>query len=91
MDAHYDLRVNPPRPGTARLGDWVWLPRMIDKARATYHGNPGTFSHPCSRDRVLLAQLGMSAEEFREIIDRTSSDEEVLAEVHALRDCKAQA
>jgi hypothetical protein len=64
---------------------------MIDKARATYHGNPGSFAHPCSRDRVLLAQLGMSTEEFREIIDRTSSDEEVLAKVHVLRDCKGLA
>ena len=61
---------------------------MIDKARATYHGNPGSFAHPCSRDRVLLAQLGISTEEFREIIDRTSSDEAVLAELHALRDRK---
>jgi len=67
------------------LGGWAWLPRMIDKARATYHGNPGAFSHPCSRDRVLLAKLGMSTEEFREIIDRTSSDGDVLAEVTALR------
>lgn len=39
----------------------------------------------------MLAQLGISAEEFREIIDRTSSDQDVLAEVHALRSRKAQA
>jgi Domain of unknown function (DUF5069) len=70
------------------LGGWAWLPRMIDKARATYHGNPGSFAHPCSRDRGLLAHLGISTEEFREIIDGTSSDEAVLAEVHALRDRK---
>lgn len=37
---------------------------------------------------MLLAQLGMSTEEFREIIDRTSSDEAVVAEVQALRDRK---
>lgn len=36
---------------------------------------------------MLLAQLGMSTEEFRAIIDRTLSDEEVLAEVHAFRAC----
>jgi len=91
MDALYDLTLHPPRAGSVELGGWAWLPRMIDKARATYHGNPGSFAHPCSRDRVLLAQLGMSTEEFREIIDRTSLDQEVLAEVDARRDRKGLA
>jgi hypothetical protein len=91
MDTQYDLTIHPPRPGSAELGGWAWLPRMIDKARATYHGNPGSFAHPCSRDRALLAQLGMSTEEFRDIIDRTASDEAVLAEVRAIRDAKGLA
>ncbi|HZJ03348.1 MAG TPA: DUF5069 domain-containing protein [Thermoleophilia bacterium] len=80
-----DLRVEKPRPGSDSLGEWPWLPRMIDKARATYHGNPGTYAHPCGRDRMLLSQMGLSVEEFREIIERTSADDEVLAEVEALR------
>jgi len=76
-----DLTVHPPRAGNLELGGWPWLPRMIDKARATYHGNPGSFSHPCPRDQRLLAELGMSVLEFKEIIDSTSTDEEVLARV----------
>ena len=91
MDDRYNLTVHPPRAGSVALGGWGWLPRMIDKARATYHGNPGSFAHPCSRDRVLLSQLGMSTEEFREIIEQTSSDEAVLAEIEAFRDRKATA
>jgi len=83
-----DLTVTPPRPGHEALGPWAWLPRMIDKARATYHGNPGNYSHPCGRDRVLLAELRLSVEEFKEIIDRTSTDDEVLAAVEAQRAAK---
>ena len=73
-----DLTAHPPRPGTEELGGWSWLPRMIDKARATYHGNPGSFSHPCPRDLRLLRELGLTTEEFKEIIDAAPTDEEVL-------------
>lgn len=85
MDPRYDLTVTPPRPGDLEAGGWVWLPRMIDKARATYHGNPSTFAHPCGRDRGLLAQMGISVEEFKAVIDTTTSDEEVVERIAALR------
>jgi hypothetical protein len=80
-----DLTVEAPRPGHLALGEWPWLPRMIDKARAKYHGNIGTYAHPCSRDLVLLRDLGLTPEEFKEIIDVTSTDEEVLREVQNRR------
>ena len=80
-----DLTVNPPRSGDQELGGWQWLPRMIDKARATYHGDPGSFSHPCARDLRLLSELGLTTEQFKEIIDATATDEEVLAHIEALR------
>lgn len=80
-----DLTQHPPRPGDVALGGWSWLPRMIDKARAKYHGNPGSFSHPCARDHRLLLELGISTEEFKEIIDTTTTDDEVLMRVEELR------
>lgn len=80
-----DLTQQQPRPGSEKLGDWPWLPRMIDKARAKYQGNIGSYSHPCGRDRMLLGELGITAEEFREIIESTESDEQVLAQVEDLR------
>lgn len=80
-----DLTVNPPRPGNLELGGWPWLPRMIDKARAKYHGNPGAFSHPCPRDLRLLTELGITVEEFKGIIDSTDTDEEVLARLEEVR------
>lgn len=83
-----DLTQRPPRAGDLKLGPWPWLPRMIDKARATYHGNPGTYVHPCGRDRSLLGQLGVTAEEFRDIIDRAPTDDDVLREIDVLRRSK---
>lgn len=80
-----DLTVTPPRDGSEKLGGWSWLPRMFDKARAKYHGNPGTYSHPCPRDKRLLAELGLSAEEFKAIVDKCEADEELLAEVERVR------
>ena len=88
VDARYDLTVTPPRPGDLELAGRAWLPRMIDKARATYFGNPGSFSHPCGHDNLLLTQLGISTDEFRGIIERTSTDEEVVREIEALRIAK---
>lgn len=85
MDLRYDLTVTPPRAGDLELGGWPWLPRMIDKARATYHGNPGTFAHPCGRDRGLLAQMSISVEEFKTVIDETATDGEVVERITALR------
>jgi hypothetical protein len=83
-----DLREQAPRPGAEVLGEWAWLPRMIDKARAKYQGQIGSYSHPCGRDQMLLFELGLSAEEFREIILATASDDEVLTEIERLREGK---
>lgn len=80
-----DLTRKPPRSGAEKLGEWPWLPRMIDKARATYYGNPGSYKHPCPRDVRLLRELGISVERFKEIIDSAETDAEVLERVEALR------
>jgi hypothetical protein len=80
-----DLRVQAPRPGHLSLGDWPWLPRMIDKARAKYYGDIGTYVHPCGRDQSLLRDLGLTAEEFKEVIETTETDDEVLQEVERRR------
>lgn len=80
-----DLTTQQPRAGDLELGGWNWLPRMIDKARATYYGNPGTYVHPCGRDRMLLTKLGITAEEFKTVIDAGPTDDDVLRALAALR------
>jgi mannose-6-phosphate isomerase-like protein (cupin superfamily) len=68
----------------ATLDGYVWLPRMIDKARAKRAGTLGDAVHPCPVDRRTLKHLGVRYADFRAIIGRTETDEEVLAELRAL-------
>ncbi len=68
----------------ATLDGYVWLPRMIDKARAARAGTLGDAVHPCPVDRRTLKHLGVSFEDFSAVIARTGSDAEVLAELRAL-------
>lgn len=72
------------RPMDATLEGYVWLPRMIDKARAKKAGTLGDAVHPCPVDRRTLKHLGVDYEDFRAIIARTETDDEVLAELRAL-------
>ena len=78
-----DLTKEEPRDRDEELGGYRWLPRMIDKARATFAGTNGDYTHPCPGDKAFLAFIKMDPEEFREIIMRTETDDEVLAEMHA--------
>lgn len=75
---------SPFRPMDATLDGYVWLPRMIDKARAKRAGTLGDAVHPCPVDRRTLKHLGVAYPDFRAIIARTETDEEVLAQLRAL-------
>lgn len=61
--AHEDLA-----PMDAKLAGYPWLPRMIDKARASQAGTLGTYyRYPCPIDKACLDLLGVDADTFREI------------------------
>jgi mannose-6-phosphate isomerase-like protein (cupin superfamily) len=75
---------SPFRPMDATLDDYVWLPRMIDKARAARAGTLGDAVHPCPVDRRTLKHLGVAFDDFTAIIARTQTDAEVLAQLRAL-------
>ncbi len=70
------------------LGGYVWLPRMIDKARAKQAGTIGTYIHPCPVDRTALARMRVDYGTFKRIILATSTDAEVL---QALREVEGLA
>jgi mannose-6-phosphate isomerase-like protein (cupin superfamily) len=61
------------------LGGYLWLPRMIDKARAKQADTLGRFVHPCPVDRTLLGRMRVDYATFKRIIMSTQTDEEVLA------------
>ena len=74
-----DLTTAQPRGMDETLGGYVWLPRMIDKARAKMAGTLGTYVHPCPVDRTALARMRVDYGTFKRIIMATTTDEEVLA------------
>lgn len=59
-----DLTREFPRSPRERLGGYVHLPRMIDKARAKAAGTLGEYIYPCPLDLALLDHLGVRAEDF---------------------------
>lgn len=77
--ATIDLTSAEPRGMDETLGGYVWLPRMIDKARAKQAGTLGHFVHPCPVDRTALARMRIDYGTFKRIIQSTQTDEEVLA------------
>jgi Domain of unknown function (DUF5069) len=67
------------RPMDATLDGYAWLPRMIDKSRASRAGTLGSIVHPCPIDKRCLARLGVAFSTFTEIVAAAKTDDEVLA------------
>ena len=57
-----DLTKHFPRSPKEKLGGYVHLARMIDKARAKASGLQGEYIYPCPLDQRLLEFLGVTAE-----------------------------
>ena len=75
----YDLTQHPPRSPRVRLGGFVILPRMIDKARATKAGKNGEYTYGCSLDRNVLDFLEIDADALKTQIDKGLGDGEILS------------
>ena len=74
-----DLTIHPPRSPRTRLGGFVHLPRMIDKARAFVAGKNGDFHYNCPMDQTLFEFSGVNADAFLEEVKQDKSDSELLA------------
>lgn len=78
-----DLAVEDPRGLDAELEGYAWLPRMLDKARATLAGTPGRYQFGCPVDHTCMARLGVEPELVLELAGRHADDHAVLDELHA--------
>jgi hypothetical protein len=79
-----DLTRRPPRSPRLRLGGYVLLPRMLDKARALTAGTAGEYRFgPQRMDRHFLNFTGIGAEAFQAAVATGLGDEEMLAWVQA--------
>ena len=73
-----------PRSPYTRLGGYVHLPRLIDKARLHRQGLLQGYNYKTSGfDRHLLAFLGVDGDEFEAAVNNLSSDDQVLAWLRA--------
>src|SRR6266571_2883787 len=59
-----DLTKEYPRSSRERLGGYIHLARMIDKARAREAGINGPYIYACPLDKTLLSFLEVSEQDF---------------------------
>lgn len=78
-----DLTKFPPRSPRTRLGGFVQLPRLIDKARAVAAGKGGDFHYNCPIDQRFFSFTGVNPEAFLEQVKSGLSDSDLLAYVMA--------
>lgn len=76
-----DLTRHPPRSPRTRLGGYVHLPRLIDKARAMAAGTIGEYHYPCPFDARFFGYTGLNADAFLAEVKSGKTDAELLAYV----------
>jgi Domain of unknown function (DUF5069) len=75
-----DLRTRTPRRWKEQAGGVIWLPRMIDKARAYDAGTLGLYLYGQSPvDGSLLAAAGIGYDDVLAAVRSSRDDEGVLA------------
>lgn len=73
-----DLTAVAPHPLDAELDGYAWIPRMLDKARATLAGTNGSYMFGCPVDHTCMARLGIRPELVLELAGRHAADRDVL-------------
>jgi len=77
-----DLTKHPPRSPRVRLGGFVHLPRLLDKARAFAAGKNGEYNYNCPLDRTFFEFTGVDPEALLAEVRAGKSDSEILAWVN---------
>jgi quercetin dioxygenase-like cupin family protein len=78
-----DLTREAPRGTGDTLDGYAWLPRMLDKARATLAGTAGDYLFGCPVDHTCLARLGVPPEVVLDLAERYDDDNAVLDALRA--------
>ncbi|HTX65204.1 MAG TPA: DUF5069 domain-containing protein [Opitutaceae bacterium] len=74
-----DLTQHPPRSPRARLGGYVHLPRLLDKARAFAAGKVGEYVYPCPLDKRFFGFTGIDPDAFLAAVKTGKGDVAMLA------------
>jgi hypothetical protein len=79
-----DLTQRPPRSLRVRLGGYVILPRLLDKARASVAGKLGEYRYKgTGLDRHFFLFTGIDHDAFTAQVATGASDSEMLAWIQA--------
>jgi hypothetical protein len=74
----HDLRQRTPRSPRQRLGGLVWLPRLLDKGRATLAGTNGDYEYGCLLDQGFFDFVALKPEALKAQLAAGKGDAEVL-------------
>jgi len=85
-----DLNTDVPRSPNALLGDFVLVPRILDKCRATLAGTNGLYNFNCPLDRHFFDYFEVDADAFKAQVAQGKTDDEMLAWINAHRAPKSQ-
>jgi hypothetical protein len=67
-----------PRRGRSPMGRYLWLARLIDKARASAGRTIGEYIYPCPMDKGVMLRWGISPAEFDRAIKNEQDDAAIL-------------
>lgn len=73
-----DLSQHPPRSPRVKLGAFVHLPRLLDKARAAAAGTLGEYIFPCPLDKRFFNFAGIAPDALLEQVKAGKNDSEML-------------
>lgn len=68
-----------PRRGREALGEFLWLARVFDKARAKTNRTHDGYIYPCPMDNAVMRCWGISPREFTTAISEHPTDDQILA------------
>ena len=77
-----DLTQHPPRSPRVRLGGFVHLPRLLDKARAFAAGKIGDYDYNCPLDKRFFNFVGIDPDKFLAAVKTGKGDVAMLAWVN---------
>lgn len=72
-----NLTQEAPRSPKATVGDYVILGRTIDKCRALLWGDIGEYHFDCPLDNMLFGWKGIKGDDFKAVVERGATDEEI--------------
>ena len=72
-----DLTKEAPRSPHTHVGGYKILGRTIDKCRALLWGNIGEYHFDCPLDNMLFGWKGIKGDDFKAVVERGASDDEI--------------